>query len=98
MTESGRRGMMEGGEGSVGAVGGGGLAAEDDLDGGGVVAGGEDGLHLAEQARGQVDVIGRAGALVVKMRVRVEVRAVAGRAALEVHRADEAALDERVEA
>ena len=46
----------------------------------------------------QLDVVSLAGPLVVKMRVRVEVRAVAGRAALEVDDANQSALGERLEA
>ena len=47
------------------------LAAEDDFDRLGVVARRQDRLDLLEQSRRQVDIVGRAGLLVVKMRVGV---------------------------
>src|SRR5476649_2884426 len=75
----------------------GGLATEGDLDGFGVEAAREDRADFFEEAGWQLDVVRLAGALVVKMRVRAEVRAVPGGAALEVHGADEVARDERFE-
>jgi hypothetical protein len=46
------------------------LAAEDDFDGFGVVAAREDRADLVEQLGGKIDVVGLAGAVVVKMGVR----------------------------
>ena len=76
----------------------GGFAAENDFDGLGVVAQREDGADFFEDLRREVDVVGLAGLLVVKMGVGLEIRAIAGRAALEIDRPDEVALDEGLEA
>src|SRR5690606_1659240 len=81
-------------EGSGGGV----FAAEGDFDGVGVVAGGEDGLDAGEQVAGQLDVVGGAGLLVVKVGVGLEVGAVSGGAALKVDLPDEVALHEGFEA
>ena len=75
-----------------------GLAAEDDFDRLGVVADREDGADLFEELGGQIDVVRLAGLLIVKMGMRAKIRAVAGGATLEVHRAHEIALHERFEA
>ena len=75
-----------------------GLAAEDDFDRLGVVADREDGADFFEEFRRQIDIVRLAGLLIVKMGVGAKVRAVAGGAPLEVHRAHEIALHERFEA
>src|SRR4051812_14700868 len=75
-----------------------GFAAEDDFDGLRVVAGWQDGADFFEQRGRQIDVVGLARLLVVKMRVRAQIRAVAGGTALEIHRAHEVTLHERFEA
>src|SRR6478736_2744293 len=95
MSERGKgRRKEEGRDGSVAL----GRAAEIQLDGAGVEAGGQDGTELSHEILRQLDVVDLAGGLVVKMRVLVEVRAVAGRSALEVDLANKAAADERLEA
>src|SRR6478736_7967248 len=76
----------------------GGLAAEVELDGAGVETGGQDRAQLVHEVRRQLDIVDLAGRLVVKMGVLVEVRAVAGRGALEVDLAHQAAADERLKA
>lgn len=75
-----------------------GLATEDDFDRLSVVADREDGADLFEELGGEIDVVRLAGLLIVKMGVRAKIRAVAGGAPLEVHRAHEIALHERFEA
>jgi hypothetical protein len=59
------------------------LSAEDDINRLGVEAGREDGLHLVDQARRKVYVVGGPGLLVVEMGVRLQIRAIPRRAALE---------------
>ncbi len=71
-----------------------GLAAEDDLDGLRVVARRKDGGDPCEQVSRKIDIVGRACLLVVKMRVRTQIRAVARRAALEIDGADQVTLDQ----
>jgi hypothetical protein len=71
---------------------------EGDFDGFGGVTGGEEGADLFEDGLGELDVVGGAGLLVVKVGVGVEVGAVAGGAALEVDLADEVALHKGFEA
>jgi hypothetical protein len=74
------------------------LTAEDDFNRGGVVAVGQDTVDVPEQVRRQIDVVSLARADIVKMRVRMQIRAEAGGAALEIHRAHEVALHQRFQA
>jgi hypothetical protein len=71
----------------------GGAAAKGQLDDVGVEAGGQYFVESGHQFRGQVDIVNLPGGFVVKMGVFVEIRAVAGRSALEIYLPDDATLN-----
>ena len=75
-----------------------GLAAERDFDRLGVEALREHAVQILQDRGRQIDVVGPAGLFVVKMRVWSEIRAITRRTALEVHRADEVTVNQRLEA
>jgi hypothetical protein len=81
-----------------GGLDGGGLAVESDFYGFGRVAWRKNGAYALDNVGRKVEVVGSAGFFVVEVGVRLEVSAVAGRAALEVHLTDEIALHEGFEA
>jgi hypothetical protein len=95
-----RRWSSEIGDGGLefGSTGAFGFAAEDDLDRGRVVSGRKDAFYVVEEGGREVDIVGFAGDLVVKMGMGREIGAVASGTALKVDGADEIALHEGFEA
>ena len=75
-----------------------GAAEEADLDDFGVEAGREDRTEALHHLRRELDVVDLSGLLVAEVRMRGQVRAIAGGLALVVDLADQAAADERFEA
>ena len=90
--------MVEGGKRRWSLPDSDGFAAKGDFDVIDLITGRQDGFHASEDVRRELDVVGRPAGVVVKMGVRVQIRAVAGGAAIKVHRPDQLALNQGLEA
>jgi hypothetical protein len=76
---------------------GSGFTAKNDFHGFGVIAGRKDRIHLREDLGGQIDIVRRAGLLIVKMSVRLQIWAITGRTPFKVNRSNQIALNQRFE-